>query len=72
MFGPELGDMESVLREYDDVLHDKATPDNYLGLLDASSLLWRLNVEGVDPGEERWTRVTDAMATRARNHRSPW
>lgn len=68
----DLGDTDAVLREFDDVLYAKATSDNYLGLIDASSLLWRLEVGGVDPGEERWGRVTDAMATRVHNHRMPW
>lgn len=68
----DLGDTDTVLKEFDAVMHDKATPDNYLGLIDAASLLWRLDVAGVDPGEDRWKKVTDAMATRAHNHRMPW
>ena len=68
----EQGDTVSVLREFDEVLFDKATPDNYMGLLDASSLLWRLDVMGVEPGEKRWARVTEAMATRGNSFRSSW
>lgn len=69
---PDLGDIDSVLLEFDNVLADKATADNHRGLIDAASLLWRLNVVGVDPGDERWSKVTNAMATRAHNHRMPW
>ena len=68
----DLGDMESLFREFDDVLFKKAVADNRLGLLDASSLLWRLNTRGVEVGEERWKKVTDALATHIGNHRSPW
>ena len=68
----DLGDMESLFREFDDVLFKKALSDNRLGLLDSSSLLWRLNTMGIDVGEERWKRVTDALATHVNNHRSPW
>ena len=40
----DLDDTEALLREYDDNLIHKATPDNMLCLIDASSLLWRLEV----------------------------
>ena len=64
--------MESLFREFDDVLFKKAVSENRLGLLDASSLLWRLNIMGVEVGEERWKKVTDALSTHIGNHRSPW
>ena len=64
--------MESLFQEFDDVLFKKAVSDNQLGLLDSSSLLWRLNTMGIDVGEERWKRVTDALATHVNNHQSPW
>ena len=69
---PELGDISSALREFDEVLFHKVTPDNYLTLLDSTSLLWRLDIMGAEPGEERWSKVTDAMVTWASNFRSPW
>ena len=70
----DLGDMESMFREFDNELFENATPDNRLGLLDASSLLWRLNCLGIDPGEKRWQRVSDAVTKHVNNdsHRSPW
>jgi len=40
----DLDNIEALLKEYDTNLIDKATPDNMLGLVDASSLLWRLEV----------------------------
>jgi hypothetical protein len=67
-----LGNVDVALKEFDDILYDKAGPDNLLGLIDASSLLWKLDTMGVDPGEGRWGKVTEAMATRAHNHRMPW
>ena len=60
------------MREFDGVILDKVLPDNMMGMLDASSLLWRLNLVGVDPGEERWGKVMDAVAVHISNHQSPW
>ncbi len=68
----DLEDTESLFREFDSVIFERATAENLFGLLDASSLLWRLNTMGVEVGEERWKRVTDALATHVNNHRSPW
>ena len=47
IFVVDLDNMEAILKEYDDNLIHKATPDNILGLIDASSLLWRLEVVNV-------------------------
>ena len=68
----DLEDTESVFREFDSVIFERATAENLFGLLDASSLLWRLNTMGIEVGEERWKKVTDALATHVNNHRSPW
>ena len=68
----DLGDEESIFREFDSVILERVSSDNLFGLLDASSLLWRLNVMGIDVGEDRWKMVTDALATHVDNHRSPW
>ena len=70
----DLGDTESVFREFDNQMFEKATAENLFGLLDASSLLWRLNCLGIDPGEKRWQRVSDAVTKHVNNdsHRSPW
>ena len=68
----DLNDEESVFREFDSVILKKVSSDNLFGLLDAASLLWRLNVLDIEVGEERWKKVTDALATHVDNHRSPW
>ena len=43
-FLTDLDDMDTLLKEYDGNLVNKVSPDNLFGLLDASSLLWRLEV----------------------------
>ena len=68
----DLGDIDKVLAEFDTHLKPRANKDNLFGLLDASSLLWRLEVMGIDAGEERWSVVTEGMTPHAHNHRSPW
>ena len=60
-----------MLREYDTVLVKAATAENRLGMLDASSLLWRLNLMGVDTGN-RWQQVTDAFKDHIGKHGSSW
>lgn len=67
----ELGNVVAVLREYDTVLVNAVEPDNRLGLLDASSLLWRLNLMGVDTGN-RWQRVTESFKEHVGRHGSSW
>ena len=66
--------MESLFHEFDEVLFENAKPENAFGLLDAASLLWRLNVLGIEVGEKRWKRVTDAATAHIDNTkaRSPW
>jgi hypothetical protein len=59
------------MNEYDTILVKSVTPDNRLGLLDASSLLWRLNLMGVDVGN-RWRRVTDSLRVHIGKHGSSW
>ena len=68
----DLGDTSSVLREFDTVLSDKAVTENLLGLVDAASLLWRLNVIGVDPGEKRWEKVIDGFSKHIGHHALSW
>ena len=40
------------------MLAEEAVPGNYLGIRDATSLLWRLDLMGIDTGG-RWQQVTD-------------
>ncbi len=68
----DLGNTDTALNEFDAVLYGRATSDNLLGMLDAASLLWRLNVLGLDPGEKRWKKVTDSCTTMMENHGSAW
>ncbi len=68
----DLGDIDDVFREYDANLSKNVITANLFGLLDASSLLWRLEVSGIDVGEERWSKVHKAISEHAHNHRSPW
>ena len=70
----DLGDMDSLFREFDGVIFECATSKKPAALLDATSLLWRLNVMGIEAGEKRWKRVTDAVTAHVDNikARSPW
>ena len=40
----DMGQTDKVLEEYDNVLQYSAVEDNAFGLIDATSLLWRLEV----------------------------
>ena len=68
----DIGDIDSVFHEYDSNMSQNVITENLFGLLDASSLLWRLEVSGVNVGEERWSKVYKAISEHAHNHRSPW
>ena len=68
----DLGDTSSVLKEFDSVLYDRTFFGNPSGLVDAASLLWRLNVIGVDPGEKRWEKVIDGFSKYTGHHTTSW
>jgi hypothetical protein len=54
----DLGEVAEVLRLYDGPI--AGTPSAMvLDLIDASALLWRLHLRGIDPGT-RWQRLADA------------
>ncbi len=55
------GDVPGALAVYDRVLHHEGSADVALELVDASSLLWRLHLEGEAVGE-RWRPLADAWA----------
>ena len=63
IFVVDLDNMEAILKEYDDNLIHKATPDNILGLIDASSLLWRLEVINVTRHEKIGLMCTQNLAS---------
>jgi tetratricopeptide (TPR) repeat protein len=62
LFYLDRGFIENVLSIYDSQIHP-APPDFVLQLLDATSLLWRLHLEGADVGG-RAERVADNWAAR--------
>ena len=66
------GKLDEVYREFDTVLCSLLEPDNLFGLIDAASLLWRLNVAGIYPGEERWKKVTDVCAQHVESCTFTW
>jgi hypothetical protein len=68
----DQGNIDALLSEYDNNLSKKVSSSNLFALLDATSLLWRLDITGVDVGEKRWSEVSDAVAHHVHNHRSPW
>ena len=53
------GDVPGALAVYDRVLHHDGSQDVALELLDASSLLWRLHLEGETVGD-RWRSLAQA------------
>ena len=57
LFDLELGDTQAALRLYDEAIGGTGSPV-VLDLVDASSLLWRLQLRGVDVGT-RWSGVAD-------------
>ncbi|WP_269713991.1 tetratricopeptide repeat protein [Caulobacter sp. NIBR2454] len=56
----ELGDYEQVLRLFDGPIHGARSPIVF-DLVDASAMLWRLQLLGVDVGD-RWTTVADGWS----------
>ncbi len=59
LFLLEGDDVEGALAIYDAVLHHDGSEDFALELVDASSLLWRLRLEG-SPVGDRWEPLADA------------
>jgi hypothetical protein len=65
----ELGELDAVLDSYDTNIRNldepmtKATPDHFIDLQNAPSLLWRLERLGVDVGR-RWEELADNAEAR--------
>jgi hypothetical protein len=59
----DLGDIDAVLRLYDGPIYG-ARSQVALDMIDASALLWRLHLRGVEVGD-RWQAVADAWAPHA-------
>ncbi|WP_137732858.1 tetratricopeptide repeat protein [Pseudaquabacterium pictum] len=64
----EREDHPGALAIYDSLLHHAASPGVALEMLDASGLLWRLSLDGVDTGG-RWAALADAWAAK---DPTPW
>lgn len=59
LFRCEAGDVDGALGIYDATLHNDRSTKVALEMLDATALLWRLHLDGVDVGD-RWTPLADA------------
>lgn len=62
LFHLELGDTARVLELYDGAIR-AARSDMALDLIDASAMLWRLHLRGIDVGN-RWAEVADTWQAR--------
>jgi hypothetical protein len=57
LFHLELGEIDEVLALFDGPIHGERSPI-VLDMIDASALLWRLQLRGIDVGQ-RWSTVAD-------------
>ena len=67
LFLIEQGRFDEVLADYDRVTAPKLAGDATLDRVDAASLLWRLELEGIDVGD-RWAAVADAWMAHVDDH----
>jgi tetratricopeptide (TPR) repeat protein len=67
LFLIEQGGFDEVLADYDRLTAPKLADDATLDRVDAASLLWRLELEGIDVGD-RWAPVADAWMAHADDH----
>jgi hypothetical protein len=68
LFLLEREDHPGALAIFDGLLHHAASPGIALEMLDASALLWRLTLDGIDTGG-RWAALADAWAAK---DPTPW
>lgn len=61
LFRLEIGDTAGALAIYDGTLHHESSAKVALEILDATALLWRMHLEGLDVGD-RWGPLADAWA----------
>lgn len=69
LFRLEAGDIEGALAIYDTTLHHDRSAKVALEMLDATALLWRMHLDGIDTGE-RWSTLADAWAEKTDDQ--PW
>jgi tetratricopeptide (TPR) repeat protein len=67
LFLIEQGRFDEVLADHDRLTAPKLADNATLDRIDAASLLWRLELEGVDVGD-RWAPVADAWMAHAHDH----
>ena len=68
----DLEDATAALKEFDTVLYERATADDLFGILDAASLMWRMELLGMDVGDRRWERITSACTEHLNTHGLAW
>lgn len=69
LFRLELSDVDGALAIYDSTLRHGGSADVALEMLDASALLWRMYLDGIDVGE-RWRVLAGAWAGKVGDR--PW
>jgi hypothetical protein len=69
LFLLEAGDADGALAIYDTTLHHDGSAEVALEMLDATALLWRMHLDGVDTGN-RWQVLADAWARKVDD--DPW
>lgn len=62
LYALEAGDAQRALAVYDARVHTDASGNVPIELLDASALLWRLHLDGVDVGADRAARLAAAWS----------
>ncbi|HXE26588.1 MAG TPA: tetratricopeptide repeat protein [Roseiarcus sp.] len=67
LFLIEQGRFDEVLADYDRLTAPKLADDATLDRVDAASLLWRLELEGIDVGD-RWAPLAEAWMAHADDH----
>ena len=67
LFHLEMQDFDAVLKLYDQQISRDLEMDQYLDLCNASALLWRLELYGVDVGK-RWQAVAHIAAKHIEDH----
>ena len=67
LFLIEQGRFDEVLADYDRFTAPKLADDATLDRIDAASLLWRLELEGIDVGD-RWASVADKWMAHVDDH----
>jgi hypothetical protein len=53
----DMGANEKALQEFDNVMQHSLCDGNIYAVIDSASLLWRLELNNCNPGEERWQKL---------------